>query len=120
MTKIVALVALAAACALPVPARAAAPSLAGHWEGAATKDGKTFRLRLDAGSRGGRPVAYVDYVDYLLPAIPFEVSVEGAKVRLERRPANGPVSTVTHSAEPNSGISGRSQRGSSIATHISP
>ena len=72
---------------------AAAPSLAGHWEGAATHEGKTFRLALDAGVRDGRVVVFVDYVDFALYSIPFEATVEGGAVRLERRPPTGPVTT---------------------------
>ena len=93
MTNLVALLLAAVALAAPAPARAAAPSLAGHWEGAATHEGKTFRLALDADVRDGRLVAFVDYVDYELYSIPFEATVEGDVVRLERHPASGPVTT---------------------------
>lgn len=65
-------------------------SVNGHWEGEAVHEGKTFRLALDV---AGPRAAFVDYVDLGLEGIPFELSVEGDRVRLERRPANGPVTT---------------------------
>jgi pimeloyl-ACP methyl ester carboxylesterase len=88
MAHVVALALLAAALVLPPP------SVEGHWEGAATHEGKSFRLRLDVARRDGKLVAYVDYVDYVLYAIPFEIAVEGERVHLDRHAANGVVTKL--------------------------
>ena len=74
----------------PLFAFAQGDSIEGHWEGEAVHEGKSFRLALDV---AGPKSALVDYTDFGLYAIPFDLSVEGGRVRLERRPPNGPVTT---------------------------
>ncbi len=93
MMRIVALLFLLAVSSA-VASPAAPPKLDGRWEGASTYEGKSFRLRLDVASRDGRAVARVDYPDYALFGVPFDLSVEGSTVEVERRPQNGPVSTI--------------------------
>jgi pimeloyl-ACP methyl ester carboxylesterase len=67
-------------------------ALAGHWEGAATLNGKTFRLALDFDA--GKPKnAFVDYPELPIYGMRFEPTVTGETLRIERHPPAGPVTT---------------------------
>jgi uncharacterized protein len=90
-------VALCASPGLGARKQSAADPLArlvGHWEGAATLEGKVFRLRLDvAAGRGG--TVYLDYPDYQLYGAVFTATLDGNDVRIERDPPGGPRSVIT-------------------------
>ena len=73
-------------------------SLAGHWEGIASKDGKTFRLALDFAPEVDSSVAYVDFADLALYATPFAFqpcsqSAIADVSCLERHPPGAPATT---------------------------
>jgi pimeloyl-ACP methyl ester carboxylesterase len=86
----------AAAAIAPAPAAARAlplDRLAGHWEGTASREGKSFRVNLDvAPERGG--TVYVDYPDYQLYGAVFAATLEKDAVRVERAPQGGPRSVI--------------------------
>jgi hypothetical protein len=75
----------------PLSAAATAPdtcALAGHWEGAATLDGKSFRLALDCDP--DKPAsALVDYPELPLYGVHFEATAEADGLKVERHPATG-------------------------------
>src|SRR5579863_10550730 len=72
---------------------AAAPdtrALAGHWEGVARLDGKSFRLALDYDP--GNPLsAFVDYPELPLYGVRFEATAGADGLNVERHPATGGV-----------------------------
>ena len=55
-----------------------------------TREGKTWSVSLDVESQASRTVVLVDLVDYGIYALPFSISAESNKVRLERKQPNGP------------------------------
>src|SRR5215472_10019071 len=61
----------------------------GHWEGAITREGKTWRVNLDIETRPTGPVALVDLVDYAVYDIPFTVTADSNKLRVERKQPTG-------------------------------
>jgi pimeloyl-ACP methyl ester carboxylesterase len=73
-------------------------SLAGHWEGAATLNGKVFRLAFDFDpgieSAGNSNSVLVDYPDLPLYAMPFTLAATADDLRIERHPANGPLTRI--------------------------
>jgi pimeloyl-ACP methyl ester carboxylesterase len=64
--------------------------LDGHWTGAMTREGKSWAVNLDLESSAKNPVGLVDLVDYGIYALPFSISVDSNKVRLERKQPTGP------------------------------
>jgi dipeptidyl aminopeptidase/acylaminoacyl peptidase len=81
----------------PIAATATAPdmrALAGHWEGAATLDGKSFRLALDYDP--DQPAsALVDYPELPLYGMRFKAAAEADGLKVERHPATGPMTKFT-------------------------
>jgi pimeloyl-ACP methyl ester carboxylesterase len=73
-------------------------ALAGHWEGAATLNGKVFRLAFDfdpgAKSAGHSNSALVDYPDLPVYAMPFTLAASADGLQIERHPANGPLTKI--------------------------
>jgi hypothetical protein len=57
----------------------------GHWEGAITREGKTWRVNLDLESRPTGPIALVDLVDYAVYDIPFTVTADSNQLRVARK-----------------------------------
>ena len=55
-----------------------------------TREGKTWSVSLDVESQASRTVVLVDLADYGIYALPFSISAESNKVRLERKQPNGP------------------------------
>jgi pimeloyl-ACP methyl ester carboxylesterase len=72
------------------PAAAPTSLLDGHWTGAMTRDGKSWAVNLDVESSAKNPVVMVDLVDYGIYALPFSLSAESNKLRLERKQPTGP------------------------------
>jgi pimeloyl-ACP methyl ester carboxylesterase len=64
--------------------------LDGHWIGAMTREGKRWAVNLDVESSAKNPVVLVDLVDYGIYALPFSLSAESNKLRLERKQPTGP------------------------------
>ena len=64
--------------------------LDGHWTGAMTREGKSWAVNLDVESSAKNPVVLVDLVDYGIYALPFSLSAESNKLRLERKQPTGP------------------------------
>jgi dipeptidyl aminopeptidase/acylaminoacyl peptidase len=79
---------------LPSYASAAPPSssvtLDGHWTGAMTREGKSWAVNLDIESSAKNPVVLVDLADYGIYGLPFSLSTESNKLRLERKQPTGP------------------------------
>jgi hypothetical protein len=73
-------------------ASAAAPTslLDGHWTGAMTREGKSWAVNLDIDSSTKNPAVLVDLIDYGIYALPFSLSKESNKLRLERKQPTGP------------------------------
>jgi len=77
----------------PPNALAAPPAptlLDGHWTGAMTREGKSWAVNLDMEVSAKSPVVLVDLVDYGIYALPFSLSTESNKLRLERKQPTGP------------------------------
>jgi pimeloyl-ACP methyl ester carboxylesterase len=66
------------------PHQAPAP-IDGHWEGTMTREGKVWRVNLDAESGPSGPLVLIDLVDYAVYGVPFSLTVENNNVRLERK-----------------------------------
>src|SRR5258708_2001716 len=64
--------------------------LDGHWTGAMTREAKSWAVNLDIESSAKNPVVLVDLVDYGIYALPFSISADSNKVRLERKQPTGP------------------------------
>jgi pimeloyl-ACP methyl ester carboxylesterase len=64
--------------------------LDGHWTGAMTREGKSWAVNLDIESSAKNPIVLVDLVDYGIYALPFSISAESNKLRLERKQPTGP------------------------------
>jgi pimeloyl-ACP methyl ester carboxylesterase len=77
---------------IPSNASAAAPIsvLDGHWTGAMTRESRSWAVNLDIESSAKSPVVLVDLVDYGIYALPFSLSAESNKLRLERKQPTGP------------------------------
>src|SRR5258708_7644233 len=64
--------------------------LDGHWTGTMTRDGRSGAVNLDIESSAKNPIVLVDLVDYGIYALPFSISAESNKLRLERKQPTGP------------------------------
>jgi pimeloyl-ACP methyl ester carboxylesterase len=64
--------------------------LDGHWTGVMTREGKSWAVNLDIESSAKNLVVLVDLVDYGIYALPFSLSAESNKLRLERKQPTGP------------------------------
>jgi pimeloyl-ACP methyl ester carboxylesterase len=64
--------------------------LDGHWTGAMTREGKSWAVNLDIESSAKNKIVLVDLVDYGLYALPFSLSAESNRLRLERKQPTGP------------------------------
>src|SRR5215471_11347107 len=69
----------------------ASASVEGHWEGAITREGKTWRINLDVESRPSGPVALLDLVDLAIYGVPFVLTADANKIRLERKQPTGAI-----------------------------
>ena len=78
---------------LPLGASAAPPSppdlLDGHWTGAMTREGKSWAVNVDFEWSGKSPAVLVDLVDYGIYALPFSLTAESNRLRLERKQPTG-------------------------------
>jgi len=55
-----------------------------------TREGKSWAVNLDVESSAKNPIVLVDLVDYGIYALPFSLSAESNKLRLERKQPTGP------------------------------
>jgi pimeloyl-ACP methyl ester carboxylesterase len=55
-----------------------------------TREGKSWAVNLDVESSAKNPVVLVDLVDYGIYALPFSLSAESNRLRLERKQPTGP------------------------------
>lgn len=60
----------------------AEPKLTGHWEGLIIRQGKEWRVWMDAMSHGDKLVGRVDFPDYGLYALPADLTVENDRVKM--------------------------------------
>src|SRR5262245_52329241 len=79
-----------------VAAHQSTNQIEGHWEGTITREGKTWRVNLDAGARPeGGPLALIDLVDFAVYSVPFTLTEDSSSVRLERKqPTGAPITFI--------------------------
>ena len=67
-------------------------SLVGRWEGEVTRDGKQWKVALNAAQIGNEIKASIDFMDLDMVDIPFPVTRTGERFRLERpQPSGNPI-----------------------------
>ncbi len=66
--------------------------LAGRWEGEVTREGKRWKVALNAAENGNELKAFIDFIDLDVIDIPFPVTRRGERFRLERpQPSGNPI-----------------------------